>query len=147
MNEIHPAVKGMFFWMMESYKALRESGEEGIKKWQDIITKSLHAGFEKQGAKCNSGPDAFLKFVVERDKALGLEAGGEIIDSNSFAYWIKDPFLPLKESMTLKDYENISTLGYVEAKKQFFVSEFNVKMTKNMWKGDEISEWIFEREE
>jgi hypothetical protein len=136
--------KGLFHWMRESFLALRKQ-PEGIKLWQEIIDKALTSGYESSGAVPSSGPEEFLKHVVERDKLLGLEAGGEILSPDKFSYWIKDPFLPLKNSIPLEEYQEISTLGYIEAKRKFFVPDFSVRMVKNMWEGEERSEWIFEK--
>ena len=38
------------------------------------MEQGLSTGYEKQGAPRNSGVDGFLKYVVERDQMLGLEA-------------------------------------------------------------------------
>ena len=147
---------GMFHWMKEAYLLARISGIEGIREWQKAMEAALHAGYEAAGAPRNSGPEGFLKYVVERDQALGLSAGGEILEREegkvlSFRYWIVDPFMSLKKQLGLEGqdaentYREISTNGYLAAKIRYFCSDFRATIIKSTWKDDDRTEWILRR--
>lgn len=115
MSNFEIAKSGMFYWMTGCYLALRKQGEEGIRQWQEIMDRGLSAGYVAQGATRNSGPEAFLKYAVERDKMLGLPVGGRIIGEKSFLYWIQDPMLPqLKKTntkRTISEYKHTWLCG------------------------------------
>ncbi|MBI1973622.1 hypothetical protein HYS54_02310 [Candidatus Micrarchaeota archaeon] len=135
---------GMFYWMRESFTALR-SYPGGIGKWQHMMHAALTAGYEKQGAPRNSGPQGFLEHVVARDLMLGLPAGGEVLSEDKFVYWIQDPFIVLKEKIGEEDYEQISTHGYVKTKLDYFCPGWHATLAKSCWRGNERSEWIIEK--
>lgn len=137
---------GMFHWIRTAYLLARKS-KAGIKEWQKQMETGLTVGYDAAGAKRNSGPEGFLKYVVERDKALGLPVGGKIIDKNTFQYWIIDFFLPLKEAcVTAEEYDNnISTGGYLAAKIKYFCPDFKAKLVKSTFMENEKTEWILTR--
>ncbi len=136
----------MFHWIRTAYKIARLVGRDGIKAWQDEMKKGLQKGYDTAGAKRGSGPTGFLKYVVERDRALDLSAGGEVIDQDTFIYWIEDFFSPLKEEgVTEQEYEDISTRGYLAAKIEYFCPGFEPKLVKSPWRGDKRTEWILRR--
>ena len=141
---------GMFYWMLESYMALRLH-KNGIKQWQEIMDKALSAGYEKQGAKQSSGPEGFLKNVIARDKLLGLKAGGSVLAKNGkqitkFSYWIECPFASLKDRINAQEYEEISTKGYLATKIKYFLGDdWKANMIKNPWLGNPRTEWVIEK--
>jgi hypothetical protein len=150
MKPLDIVKNGMFYWMRESYMALRKQGYGGIRLWQEIMEKALTAGYESAKAKRNSGMRGFLKHVVARDKMLGLAAGGKIIvnkkNHQKFSYWIVDPFLPLKDKISQEEYHEISTNGFLRAKIKYFLGEgWITKMIKTPWNGDKRTEWILEK--
>lgn len=131
-----------FYWMRQAALIALRAGESGIVQWQRVMREGLHAAYEKMGASRNSGPENFLKYVIERDRALGLEAGGEIKSGEEFVYWIKDPFIPLRNMVDDYAYERLSTRGYLKAKIDYFCPEFTPSMTKSPWRGDDRTEWV-----
>ncbi len=156
---------GMLHWMREAYLLARLSGLEGIQEWQRAMKTALHAGYEAAGAPRNSGPEGFLRYVVERDKYLGISAGGEILEREgrkvlSFRYWIVDPFIDVRDRLKKIELENekrltdqeleneyrrISTEGYLAAKIDYFCSDFKPEMLKSTWRGDDRTEWVLRR--
>ena len=144
MNDI--AVKTAFYWMRESFLALKEY-PNGIKKWQEIMDKALTTGYEKMGATRLSGPKGFLEYVVERDRLLGLRAGGSIINENKFSYHIKDPFIDLKDTITKEEYEQISTYGYLKTKMNYFLGpDWKAAMQSCPWNNDKKETlWVIEK--
>ena|SRR3989344_2309299 len=144
------AAEAAKYWMAESYLALRGySG--GIEKWKEIMSKGLSLAYEKMGAMRLSGPESFLEYVIGRDKMLGLHAGGDIIDENKFSYWIADPFLGLKDKITKKEYEQISTHGYLKTKMDYFLGkDWKAMMHKCPWdsnddKDNNKTSWLIEK--
>ncbi|MBI4895743.1 MAG: hypothetical protein HY831_04595 [Candidatus Aenigmarchaeota archaeon] len=146
-KELQIARAGMFFWMREATLEMLKRGQEGIEEWQRKMDKGLLAGYEIQGAPRNSGVEGFLKYVVERDRFLGLEAGGHVTNERNFSYWIIDPFIPLREEITQEEYEKISTHGYLATKIRYFLpGEWKTTLMKSPWLGDDRTEWIIERQ-
>ncbi len=110
-----------------------------------ILSKALEAGYEKAGALRGAGVDEFLEYVVERDRLIGLQAGGSKISDWGFTYWIEDMFLPLCKdgSLSLADYESISTNGYLQTKINYFLPDpqnWRAEMTISPFDSDR-TEW------
>ena len=141
----------MFYWMRESYMALRKQEYGGIRSWQNIMDKGLSAGYDSQGAKRNSGVKGFLKHVIARDKLLGLKTGGKILAKKGkqitrFSYWLECPFTSLKDRLSMEEYEEISTRGYLATKIRYFLGDgWKATMMKNPWKGHKRTEWVVEK--
>lgn len=132
-----------FYWMRQAAIIALNSGS--VDQWQAAMREGLHAAYKRMGAPGNSGAKGFLRYVLERDRALGLEAGGETRSSDEFIYWIKDPFLPLKDKITEKQYECLSTHGYLQAKIDYFCPGFSATLTKSPWRGDDRTEWVIKK--
>ncbi|MBI5332126.1 MAG: hypothetical protein HZB65_00990 [Candidatus Aenigmarchaeota archaeon] len=150
MKSIDIIKSGMFYWMQESYMALRKH-KNGIKQWQELMDKGLCAGYEKQCAKRGSGAKGFLKHVIARDRLLGLEAGGGIMarkgkQITKFSYWIECPFAVLKDRIGVEEYEEISTKGYLATKIRYFLGDgWVASVVKSPWLGDKRTEWVVEK--
>ena len=110
-----------------------------------ILSKALESGYERAGARRGAGVNEFLYYVIERDRLVGLEAGGEKISGWEFTYWIEDMFLFLCRdgSLTLDEYETISTDGYLRTKINYFLpnpENWNAEMTMSPFLSDR-TEW------
>ena len=105
--------------------ALAFKRAEKLDVYAAFLSRTLEAGYEKAGAQSSAGIDEFLKYVVERDNLIGLEAGGRKISSEMFSYWIKDMFFPLCKDrrLTEKEYATISTNGYLRTKINYFLPD------------------------
>ena len=59
---------GMFTWMRTAYLLARKRCPQGIREWQAQMENALIQGYTIAGAERNSGPEGFLKYVVERGR-------------------------------------------------------------------------------
>lgn len=147
INELDPVRAGFFGWMAGAYIDLKQFGPKGIKLWQKRMD-GLKEAYRKMGAKENGGPEEFLYYVPERDSLLGIAAGGDIIDENSFKYWIntKQAFGTIWNQIDEQDYKNITLNGFIKTKRDFFVPYHTVIHEKNMFTGDDMDEFLFTKE-
>lgn len=141
--DIKVITAGFFHWMNTAFELASLSGKGGIREWQKAMKEALIVGYVKCGAKPNSGQEAFVRFVSERDRALGLPVEFKKI-KNGFIYrFYRCPFIQLKERY--KDCKELSTNGYLKAKRDFFIPEYRCRTTKTIWEGAPYCEHIFER--
>ncbi len=116
-----------------------------LVNYNTILSKALETGYSRAGARRGAGVNEFLKYVVKRDKLIGLKAGGEKVNGNEFTYWIEDMFLPLckKDNLTPVEYAAISTDGYLRTKINYFLpnpESWYAKMTVSPFDSNK-TEW------
>ncbi len=126
-------------------------GEEGLYKFNGIMNVALPSGYEAAyGNVRGSGLDGFLRYVVDRDRMLGYETGGQKISDTEFEYWLADPFVNLKDTIQEDAYEIISTSGYVSTKINFFFDDdaenWFASLEESPWRGDRRSLWRITRD-
>ena len=152
----------MIYWMTQSYALARREGREGIEQWQKRMHERIFSDYHARGARRDTGPRGFARYVLERDASLGIESGVsdvEIVENKdhlrvSFRYWLVDPFLVLRKSDDEKvdpedpqipdnEYREISTNGYLAGSVRYFCNQFKPTMVRNMWNGnhDPRTEW------
>ena len=133
--------------------ALRQlDWREGLEEFNKIMAVALPAGYEAAyGQVRGSGVDGFLRYVIDRDRMLDYEVGGRKISDTEFEYWIRDPFIDLKDIITEDEYQIISTHGYVWIKMNFFLDDdapnWFAHLKESPWRGHRRSLWRMKRRE
>ncbi len=134
-----------FFCLYENFflELKKSLGRKGVKLWQKVMFNALMNAFKFDGARKKSGINSFIKFVGKRDNKLGLKVSFKKT-RNGFIYrFAVDPFPGLKGKTSIQTI----TESYLNPKKEYFLgSKWRFKTSKHFWKGDNLIEHVFWRE-
>lgn len=130
-----------FFGLFENIFKLMKT-EYGEDKALFIFTQLMEMGLSKSYGNNFVKGDCleFERKVSERDMAVGLRVGFELIQENKLVYrFFDDPFPNLKGMIDFKKLDKC----YMRFKINYFLGEeWDYETTKHLWNGDECIEHI-----